>query len=980
MAYENISLSFSPDGKYVLTSANNNQLFAWELSTGRIIKKWNPSKLGSITWSPNGKAFLSTSMEYYSTSSSSSRVDLYYLEENNSNNVVTNLLQTKSPFIKADWSPDGKWIYVHEYNDFSREDKGILVFDSEDNKIIYTPESHWQLENFSASSSFKLAFVEDYFYISFQDSIGNSRIKIGRPSKKIINLKTFKPAFVFASQNSSQAPWTGYYTMSQEELERERQYLIDQQDWADKNLLRFINWKLKNKSWDESDEKKYIDSIQKIQMNAKIPVPSRVKFSNNDEYFLGDFSNTDAFSNNKIILYKIKTGEAVVSSEGWLRDFMFSENSKWLFEEKSDTTRGKWVSWWDIDEKKKVQKINCDFYYFSTDSTYLIASNEKEEIMIYELKSGKKIYEFRERVEWGFSDSDKYLWIRSLSSGQISMFETGKQRLLWTQSRQAYNPSRYDTKYFFADDQYFKYHNIITRTNDGIEIYNSSHTFTTDFVNSNEVLIYDSTSIKKFNIELKKTIWEVKWNSKNIYCEATKDKSQIAIADGLIFQLIDWNTGKILLTKHLNAANPRWYFPKKNIMVLVDQSAIYKIDLRNKKTFPFASVRALPVKQASFAGNEIMVSSGKNIFSWSLSGTQILRSYTRHTDVLNMCNSNDGRYLVYGSADSLITIWDITKNKLVHTLKSNTNITALAISNNNKYILCGGSNRVKLYDIKTGRILREKTDTLFFPTDLAFSPDDQYFAVTNYRTFRSPNQFSKEHDGSLKLFSAEDFQQLADTDMPCFSVVFSKDGQRLLTFGIEFKIVKNKKNILLISDTTLKHTLDVPLTEEEFNQIKGTSFNNLVSNTIYSNDEKSFIGGYESGEIINKTFIHDRPISSLGKHEGEIIQVTSSPEQGRMLSVSKDYSVKLWNIVDGKEICQFIIFDNNSWLITTPDGYYMASKEGAKNVQFVKDNKVYLFDEFDLQYNRPDIVLERIGKAPKELIDAYKRAYEKRRK
>ncbi len=60
------------------------------------------------------------------------------------------------------------------------------------------------------------------------------------------------------------------------------------------------------------------------------------------------------------------------------------------------------------------------------------------------------------------------------------------------------------------------------------------------------------------------------------------------------------------------------------------------------------------------------------------------------------------------------------------------------------------------------------------------------------------------------------------------------------------------------------------------------------------------------------------------------------------------------------------------------DGYYMMDKNMMSFVAFSIKNKTYTFDQFDLQYNRPDIVLERVGFSSKELIESYRKAYEKR--
>jgi hypothetical protein len=43
-------------------------------------------------------------------------------------------------------------------------------------------------------------------------------------------------------------------------------------------------------------------------------------------------------------------------------------------------------------------------------------------------------------------------------------------------------------------------------------------------------------------------------------------------------------------------------------------------------------------------------------------------------------------------------------------------------------------------------------------------------------------------------------------------------------------------------------------------------------------------------------------------------------------------------------------------------------------------NRAYPFEQFDLKLNRPDLVLERLGHAPQELIDTYYTAYQKRLK
>ena len=64
-----------------------------------------------------------------------------------------------------------------------------------------------------------------------------------------------------------------------------------------------------------------------------------------------------------------------------------------------------------------------------------------------------------------------------------------------------------------------------------------------------------------------------------------------------------------------------------------------------------------------------------------------------------------------------------------------------------------------------------------------------------------------------------------------------------------------------------------------------------------------------------------------------------------------------------------------------PAGYYQASPGATKLLHYVtKDLKVITFEQLDIKYNRPDKVLETIGSNDKALINAYRKAYQKRLK
>jgi len=65
-------------------------------------------------------------------------------------------------------------------------------------------------------------------------------------------------------------------------------------------------------------------------------------------------------------------------------------------------------------------------------------------------------------------------------------------------------------------------------------------------------------------------------------------------------------------------------------------------------------------------------------------------------------------------------------------------------------------------------------------------------------------------------------------------------------------------------------------------------------------------------------------------------------------------------------------------VLYTPDNYYTADRGALRGLAFQVGAEVFGFEQFDLRYNRPDIVLERLGYASDELIAALRAAYERR--
>lgn len=121
-----------------------------------------------------------------------------------------------------------------------------------------------------------------------------------------------------------------------------------------------------------------------------------------------------------------------------------------------------------------------------------------------------------------------------------------------------------------------------------------------------------------------------------------------------------------------------------------------------------------------------------------------------------------------------------------------------------------------------------------------------------------------------------------------------------------------------------------------------------------------------------------------------------SPDQWRKVITGMEeygYSVQFLKMKLNESLMNYIhpiasifIARNGEWIVWNNDGYFMSSKKGAQYVGYhinqgkEKAAKYYPFEQFDLKYNRPDIIMEDLAMVNQEIIDLYYMAYQKRLK
>ncbi|MCF6365322.1 MAG: caspase family protein [Bacteroidales bacterium] len=93
-----------------------------------------------------------------------------------------------------------------------------------------------------------------------------------------------------------------------------------------------------------------------------------------------------------------------------------------------------------------------------------------------------------------------------------------------------------------------------------------------------------------------------------------------------------------------------------------------------------------------------------------------------------------------------------------------------------------------------------------------------------------------------------------------------------------------------------------------------------------------------------------------------------------------DGIINFWNFDDGKHLVSLAAFNEDDYMYVTKDNYYYSTVGSMDYINFMLNNKLYTFEQFDVRYNRPDIVLSKMPYSTDAEIVAYNKAYKKRLK
>ena len=283
------------------------------------------------------------------------------------------------------------------------------------------------------------------------------------------------------------------------------------------------------------------------------------------------------------------------------------------------------------------------------------------------------------------------------------------------------------------------------------------------------------------------------------------------------------------------------------------------------------------------------------------SGILLERTLKGHSNwVDSVAYSPDGQTVASGSNDKTIKLWNVNTGNLLQTFEGHSKwVNSVAYSpdgqtlasgsNDNSVgeVLASGSfdDTIKLWNVKTGKLLQTLEGNSHSVNSVAYSPDGQTLASGGSISYQelirlkySPDLASGSYDQSIKLWDVKTgklLQTLKDDSGSVKSVAYSPDGQTLASGSSTIKLWDVKTGKLL-------QTLE--------------GHSSSVKSVAYSPDGQTLASGSWDNTIKLWNVKTGNLLQTLEGHSISVNSVAYSPDGQTLASGSGDDTIKIWRL------------------------------------------------------------------------------------
>jgi WD40 repeat protein len=315
---------------------------------------------------------------------------------------------------------------------------------------------------------------------------------------------------------------------------------------------------------------------------------------------------------------------------------------------------------------------------------------------------------------------------------------------------------------------------------------------------------------------------------------------------------------------------------------------------------------------ASLSRESMLNNSGDDtVRVWEVAPRATLPALRGHTrSVYPVAFSPDGRWIASGSWDTTVCLWDAATGEPCATLPHPGIVRTLAFGPDGRWLVTGGDgdDRLRIWDVATGRVRKEVRGPGASVRGLAVSPDGARVAASAWDHPQQKHYLSvcDVRSGEC-LFSAD-----------CGALAYSRDGRWLALQAAD------QKTVVLLDARTheVAHRF--------------TGHQGWVYAAAFSPDDHR-LASCSRDHTVRLWQIDSGACRVLSGHTDEVFAAAFHPDSTRLATAGRDRAVWLWDLERGEAVARLQGHTSFVWsLAFSPDGKTLASGSG--------DNTVRLWD------------------------------------
>ncbi len=331
-------------------------------------------------------------------------------------------------------------------------------------------------------------------------------------------------------------------------------------------------------------------------------------------------------------------------------------------------------------------------------------------------------------------------------------------------------------------------------------------------------------------------------------------------------------------------------------------------------------------------------------------------------------------YFVGGNKNNLINVYAIKNGRKIKVLNGHDNaVVALDINKNETILASAGFDAsIILWDMETWQILKILKGTADKVNAVAFSSNDAHL-VLGYE------------NGSFKYVELLPGGKIVSNQVnPSAYQRYFRRKMSIVSIDsiLESTIVLKGCNIRRSRKDKKVRSAKVFLID--WNIVSNTFKTKKLGKVVFEKSDFFYLTSANVALDTLKSFVF--PITPTLKnkviesHTDRITCIDANSTNTILATSSHDGLVKIWDINSESLLLNFAACNEQDHIFITPENFYYSTKGALEHIGFRIGLSIYSFEQFDLLYNRPDLIIKSLQLKDTLLHAVYKQAYLKRSK